>query len=98
MGVIELDKNFNITDWNPASEKIFGYSRDEAIGLNEMDILMPESARDCVQSVWNDLFRKKDGNTSINENITKDGRRIFCEWFNTPLMDEDGTLPGYRNY
>ena len=27
---------------------------------------------------------------SVNENLTKDGRTITCEWFNTPLMTEDG--------
>ena len=31
---------------------------------------------------------------SVNENVTKDGRIITCEWFNTPLMDPDGRLVG----
>lgn len=32
MGVIEWDKNFYITDWNPAAEEIFGHTKDEALG------------------------------------------------------------------
>src|SRR5579864_8110298 len=31
---------------------------------------------------------------SINENVTKDGRIIACEWFNTPLMDSHGGFMG----
>ena len=26
---------------------------------------------------------------SVNQNLTRDGRTITCEWFNTPLMDGD---------
>lgn len=33
MGVIEWDKNFCVSEWNPTAETIFGYSRCEAIGL-----------------------------------------------------------------
>jgi signal transduction histidine kinase len=31
---------------------------------------------------------------SVNENITKDGRIITCEWFNTPLFDDNGRFAG----
>ncbi len=31
---------------------------------------------------------------SVNENRTKDGRAITCEWFNTPLRDPDGRYAG----
>ena len=31
---------------------------------------------------------------SVNENRTKSGKRIYCEWVNTPLVEEDGTFVG----
>ena len=31
---------------------------------------------------------------AINENLTKDGRTITCEWYNTPLFDADGGFLG----
>ena len=31
---------------------------------------------------------------SVNENLTKDGRIIICEWFNTPLFMADGQFAG----
>ena len=32
---------------------------------------------------------------AINENLTKDGRTITCEWHNTPLFDGDGAIVGF---
>jgi signal transduction histidine kinase len=29
-----------------------------------------------------------------NENVTRDGRRIICQWYNTPLVDDDGVVIG----
>ena len=29
---------------------------------------------------------------SRNENMTKDGRIIICDWFNTPLLMPDGVV------
>jgi diguanylate cyclase (GGDEF)-like protein/PAS domain S-box-containing protein len=31
---------------------------------------------------------------SVHENLTKDGRTIICEWYNTPLKEADGTVIG----
>ncbi|HZC23145.1 MAG TPA: PAS domain-containing protein, partial [Candidatus Binatia bacterium] len=32
LGVVEWDLEFCVTNWNPAAERIFGYSREEAMG------------------------------------------------------------------
>jgi len=42
--IISADKSGRITDWNPAAQRIFGYSADEAIGQS-LEILMPERFR-----------------------------------------------------
>ena len=94
MGVIRWDKNFTILDLNPAAEKIFGYTKAEAHGLMAMDFLVPENAKDKVRMIWDDLFMKKAPNISINENFTSDGRKIICEWFNTPLIDDEDNFVG----
>ena len=94
MGVIELDSNFIITNINPAAEKIFGYTKDEAIGQNEINLFVPENIREKVKNVLDNLFETKNGNTNINENITHDRKEIICEWFNTPLTNEEGDVVG----
>lgn len=93
LGVIEWNLNFEVTRWNPAAETIFGYRREEAMGAHA-SILIPEHARAQVDRIWQDLVGKKGGTRSTNENATKDGRLIFCEWYNTPLIDESGQVVG----
>lgn len=45
---IILDKSFLVTDWNPAAERIFGFTRTEVIGCSPFDLMIPESARPDV--------------------------------------------------
>ncbi|MBD2100554.1 PAS domain S-box protein [Leptolyngbya sp. FACHB-261] len=92
MAMIEWNFDFEITEWNPGAEKIFGYSRSEAIGRNAAELLVPEQARECVDNVRSALITQMGGIHSTNENLTKDGRVIICEWYNTPLMDRDGNV------
>ncbi|MDH4184023.1 MAG: PAS domain S-box protein [Nitrospinota bacterium] len=94
LGVIEWDLDFNVVEWNPAAEKIFGFSQEEAKGKNAMDLIIPPSAVKHVEKVWAELLRNKGGERSNNENITRDGRTIICQWYNTPLLDMDGEVTG----
>jgi PAS domain S-box-containing protein len=91
LGVIEWNLNFEVIKWNPAAERIFGYSRREALGRHA-SLIVPLSAKEHVDEVWKALVKRKGGLRSTNENRTKDGRRIFCEWYNTPLVDDSGSV------
>ena len=92
LGVIRWDLDFRVTDWNPSAERIFGYTRDQAIGKHAAEIILPEDAKPHVKKVWQELLDQKGGLRSTNKNVTKDGRIIICEWYNTPLIDEDGKI------
>ena len=94
MATIEWNPDFQVVDWNKAAEAMFGYTIDEVKGRNFTDIMLPDRAIVDVQKVWKDLMAKTGGTLSINENITKDGRTILCEWHNTPITDETGKVIG----
>ena len=47
-----------------------------------------------VDRVWKDLIDQKGGTHSINDNFTKDGRVITCEWHNTGLVNTEGQISG----
>lgn len=91
LAVIDWDTNFCVAGWNPAAEKIFGFSEAEAIGRHA-SFIIPEIHHEHVDKIWSDLLKNKGGTRSTNENITKDGRTISCEWYNTPIIDESGTV------
>ncbi len=93
LGVIELDTDFKITRWNPAAEKIFCFTAAEAIGQDGR-FFVPEDAKEQVSRIYHSLTSQTGGERSTNENITKDGRTILCDWHNTPLTDADGQLVG----
>lgn len=93
LAVVEWDLDFKVRGWNPAAERIFGFSREEAIGRHA-SFIVPESAREQVNEVWRALLAQGGGTRSTNENITKKCRTIICDWFNTPLVDSDGRTVG----
>ena len=94
VGIIEWNTDFEFLEWNPAAEKIFGYTEKEVQGHHITERILPESARPTVNKIWSDLLANKGGLYSLNENNTKDGRIIMCEWRNTPLVDQDGNVIG----
>jgi PAS domain S-box-containing protein len=89
LAVIRWDMGFQVAEWNPAAEAIFGYSREEALGEHARLILTPEVAP-LVDDIWQHLTNLTGGERSTNENVTAAGETILCEWYNTTLIDEDG--------
>lgn len=94
LAVIEWDRDFQVTAWNPAAEAMFGYSFQEALGHHAAGLIVPEAVHEQVNQVWEELLAQRGGNRSTNENFTKDGRTIICEWYNSPLIDHNGKVLG----
>ncbi len=93
LGVIQWDPNFRVKDWNLAAERIFGFSRQEAIGRHATFII-PGSAQPFFDQNWRSVLIGQSGYRSSNENVTRSGKVIFCEWYNTPLVDSNGVVMG----
>lgn len=94
LGVIELNKELKVVDWNKASENLFGYSREEALGHKMSDIIVADNMRSRIDSKLMELMSQDKGARNINENLNKKRDSITCEWYNTPLWDEYGEVIG----
>ncbi|MDP3301775.1 MAG: EAL domain-containing protein [Sulfuricurvum sp.] len=94
LAVIEWDTNFKVLEWNPAAEKLFGYTKEEAIGNSAEKLILAEKDTGHVSEIWQALLSGNGGYRSTNENITKEKNTIICEWYNTPLMNEKGEIIG----
>jgi PAS domain S-box-containing protein len=86
------DRETRVTDWNNQAELMFGWTREEIVGQNFFDYIIPESARTHVKEIVKLLLEGKLPSYSINENITKSGRIIVCEWNNSIIRDSGGNI------
>ncbi len=85
VGFIEWDEHGRIKSWSRRAEEIFGWTAKEAI-------------EDMGRIVWASDFigqlvsGEVERNKVQQKNATKDGRVIWCQWFNSVLKDNDGKV------
>jgi two-component system, cell cycle sensor histidine kinase and response regulator CckA len=95
--ILTWDTTGNILFVNEYCERFFGFSKDELLGRSVIGTIVPateSSGRDLVQlmqEIQRDPDRFRDNE---NENITKDGRRVWIRWANKAIVDRDGKLSG----
>ncbi|MCC5896722.1 MAG: PAS domain S-box protein [Phormidium sp. BM_Day4_Bin.17] len=94
LAVIEWDCNFCVVAWNPAAEAMFGYGQAEVLGKHASEILVPEADRPHVDGVWSALLQQTGGSRSTNRNVNRDGEVLWCEWYNTPIVNSQGEVIG----
>ncbi|MFH1807121.1 MAG: response regulator [Pseudomonadota bacterium] len=93
LAVIDWDTEFRVLRWNPGAERIFGYSEAEAVGQHA-SFIIPDPVKPLVDAVFQELLHAKGGERATNENVTRAGEIISCEWYNTPLIDDSGVVIG----
>jgi diguanylate cyclase (GGDEF)-like protein/PAS domain S-box-containing protein len=94
LAVIEWDAEFRVRRWSPQAERIFGWTEDEVLGRKLADLhFVVDDDRDDVMDVIGRLQQQDQSHfTSLNRNYRKDGRTIWCEWYNSNLLDDEGKL------
>jgi len=88
------DLDFKVLEWNNSSQRIFGYSEEEAKGKNAIDLIIPPTIENDINSIWKSLLNQESGYRNRNENITKTGEIINCDWYNVALKDVEGNVIG----
>ena len=92
LATIRWDQEFRVIYWSKQAEEIFGWSAAEVLGKNmhEWDFIF-EDDREQVNQAATQLM----SGVSIacqNRNYHKDGSIIYCEWYNSALVNESGDL------
>ncbi len=94
IGCIVYDAQFRIREWNPACEAIFGWTEAEALGQEATALFVPPEFTERLLANRERLRAGHPLVTSRNDNVTRDGRRIVCEWHNNALFDDAGRFVG----
>ena len=88
--VTVLDSKGRILRWNPACERLTGYTAAEAVGRSPLDLLIPAESEETVRRVLADLTQGRPRNHAQNYWRTKAGELRLIEFSNTTLFDKDG--------
>jgi len=78
---------------NPYALNFFGFSREEIVGKNVMDTIVPKTettGRDLAYMIEDIGKNPEDYIHNENENIKKDGSRVWITWNNKSVVDEQG--------
>ena len=94
--ILRWDAKGRIVFMNPYGIKFFGYETEDLIGKNVVGTIVPESEsiskRDLghlMEEIRNDPDRFRNNE---NENITRDGRRVWIYWTNRAITDDEGRI------
>ncbi len=80
---------------NKYGEEFFGFTSDELIGRNVVGTIVPEretTGRDLKELMDKILKYPEKFEYNINENIKKNGERVWIFWVNKAIYDEQGQV------
>jgi PAS domain S-box-containing protein len=92
-GIILSDNDGNITFWNNAAEKIFGYSSKEIINTNLHNLIAPTKHREIFRKEFSKFKKSGNGHATGKvielEGIKKDGSIITIELSLSSFKEKD---------
>ena len=93
--IVTKDLAGTITSWNPAAERMFGYTESEAIGRSVRMLIPPE-----LQGEEDGVLARLRAGLGVDHYETvrqrKDGRRLSISLSVSPIRDEAGTVVAPR--
>jgi PAS domain S-box-containing protein len=91
--IISKDLDGIITSWNPAAQRLFGYTAAEIVGRS-ISVLMPEERHDDMEAILGRIRRGERVEHYETVRISKDGRRIPVSLSVSPVKDAAGRIVG----
>ena len=93
--ILRFDRRGKITFLNSYAEQFFGYTEQEILGKNVLGTIVPENettGRDLKQMMADIIRHPELYVNNVNENMRKNGERVWLNWRNKPVYDPDGRL------
>ena len=88
--VCVLDADGRIQLFNEACERATGFRRDEVIGRDAREFVIPPEEREAFAEVIAYVFKTGVSSPQVGHWMTKDGGRRLIAWSNRPMAGPDG--------
>lgn len=91
--ILRMDTEGVVSFFNEFAQHFFGYTEEEIVGRNVVGTIVPqlESTGRDLESLILDIASQPDRYANnVNENMRRDGERVWIAWTNKVIHDEDG--------
>lgn len=95
--ILKMDAQGRVIYFNEFAEEFFGFTEQELLGRSVIGTIVPEtdsSGRDLQEMISRLTKNPSLYISNVNENMRKNGERIWISWVNHELVDADGTYQG----
>ena len=76
--------------WNQASEKLYGFTAEEAIGRNLLDLIIPPAARDEVRAAIRQMVDSGSGHAAAEVTLMRKDGSLVPVYSNHTVVDVHG--------
>lgn len=93
--ILRLTRDGLITFLNEFGQKFFGYPEEEILGRHAVGTIVPETestGRNLKPMMDEICANPKKYESNVNENIRKNGERVWIAWTNKMILDDQGNL------
>ncbi|MFP4301803.1 MAG: sensor histidine kinase [Spirochaetaceae bacterium] len=98
--VITLDERHHVVEWNPAAERLFGYTSSEAVGRNLDDLVAPagSSSREEAQTITKLVLNQQTVPYTEAVRYRRDGSPVEVVLSGAPIVSEGQTIGVVATY
>jgi PAS domain S-box-containing protein len=93
--ILRLDTQGKVTFFNEFAQSFFGYREEEIIGRHVVGTIVPEKdakGYDLAAKLRDVVKHPERYYSSENENMRRNGERVWVAWTNKAVRDRDGKL------
>lgn len=93
--IMRITPDHTITFFNEYAQAFFGFKPDEIVGHNVLGTIVPmeDSQGQDLREVLKDITLHPEAHGSNeNENVCKDGRRVWVHWANRAVRNDQGEV------
>jgi PAS domain S-box-containing protein len=88
--VCVYDRDGRILLFNEACEKATGFTRDDVLGRDARDVVIPPEEREAFSEFLAYVWAATTSSPQVGHWLTRGGGRRLIAWSNKPMLDGDG--------